>query len=333
MIKCNFCNAEFKNRRGIALHLSTKENKNFSSDLNREEYLVNMLFGAENVKKVLSKYINEEICFNDIRVSDIDICKYVELLGIKRTHAEEKKTKRYTEKVKNTLLERYGVDNVSQIPGMVEKVKQTNIKKYGTYENYLAEKCSELHEGYKKFKNSEKFNETQEKIKQTNLERYGHENFGSGARAKEKSIETRKELYKEMTLDEKRNITSKARKSIKHRGGGGSKIELRVRKALDAIGIDYKCNQSMWDYNYDMVFDNIIIEVQGDLWHANPNKYKADDFIMKTKKVSEIWEKDKRKKEIAENNNYILIPIWECDIKPKSDEQLITFIKELIWKK
>lgn len=33
---------------------------------------------------------------------------------------------------KKTLMERYGVENAMQIPGMVDKIKETNVRKYGT---------------------------------------------------------------------------------------------------------------------------------------------------------------------------------------------------------
>lgn len=40
----------------------------------------------------------------------------------------QKKTK---DKIKETLLEKYGVDNPLKCPEIKEKVEQTNLKKYG----------------------------------------------------------------------------------------------------------------------------------------------------------------------------------------------------------
>ena len=57
-------------------------------------------------------------------------------------------------KMKNTLLDKYGVDNSSKIPGVVEKREKTFIDRYG--EN-----------------NPMKVKEIQEKAKETMRERYG----------------------------------------------------------------------------------------------------------------------------------------------------------------
>ncbi len=56
----------------------------------------------------------------------------------------------------------------------------------------------------------------------------------------------------------------------------------------------------MWNYNFDMVFDKLIIEVQGDMWHANPLFYKENDLIMGKLLAKDIWAKDERKKKKAE---------------------------------
>ncbi len=83
------------------------------------------------------------------------------------------------EKVKQTFLERYGVENLMQSLEFREKIKQTNLERYGveypmqlpefqekikqtTIEKYGVERASQLPE-------------IQEKVKQTNLERYGVE--------------------------------------------------------------------------------------------------------------------------------------------------------------
>lgn len=63
---------------------------------------------------------------------------------------------------------------------------------------------------------------------------------------------------------------------------------------------------------------NLIIEFQGDYWHANPKLYDKK-FINEVKHLTseEIWEYDKNKKDFIckELNNPIYLQIWESDYR------------------
>lgn len=63
---------------------------------------------------------------------------------------------------------------------------------------------------------------------------------------------------------------------------------------------------------------NLIIEFQGDYWHANPKLYDKN-FINKVKKLTsrEIWQYDQSKKDFIckELNNPIYLQIWESDYR------------------
>ena len=63
----------------------------------------------------------------------------------------------------------------------------------------------------------------------------------------------------------------------------------------------------------------MIIEYQGDYWHANPNKYPSGTSIKIFGKgsviVDAIWTRDKNKKELAEQCGYTIKYIWETDYK------------------
>jgi hypothetical protein len=70
--------------------------------------------------------------------------------------------------------------------------------------------------------------------------------------------------------------------------------------------------------SYDIKIGNILIEVNGDYWHANPEKYKPTDtfqFPKLTLTAKQIWNLDIYKKEIAESQGYELIYIWESEFK------------------
>lgn len=80
------------------------------------------------------------------------------------------------EKVKQTNLNRYGVENVFQLEQIQDKTKQTNLERYGL-EQAVSSK------------------EVQDKIKKTNLEKYGHESHLSSEIVRSKIKETNVARY------------------------------------------------------------------------------------------------------------------------------------------
>lgn len=84
---------------------------------------------------------------------------------------------------------------------------------------------------------------------------------------------------------------------------------------------------------YDAKVKNVLIEVNGDYWHANPIKYKeTQEFVFPGgEKITakQIWNMDKYKEEIALANGYTMLTIWENDIKQNKDK-VIENIKNYI---
>lgn len=77
---------------------------------------------------------------------------------------------------------------------------------------------------------------------------------------------------------------------------------------------------------------NICIEYYGNVWHANPKKYKFDDvpfsFKGDKKTAQEIWNDDKERIELLKKDfNIDTIVIWESDVI--SIQDILTKIKEL----
>jgi len=66
-----------------------------------------------------------------------------------------------------------------------------------------------------------------------------------------------------------------------------------------------------------------IIEVYGDYWHCNPNKY-SDDFIHPYFKMTAVARRKLDEERIAylESLGYSITIVWESDLN--------TFIKELV---
>jgi G:T-mismatch repair DNA endonuclease (very short patch repair protein) len=88
-------------------------------------------------------------------------------------------------------------------------------------------------------------------------------------------------------------------------------------------------------YFYDLYIPsiNLIIEIQGDYWHANPNRYNAEDLVhykFADIKAQDIWDRDKVKQDFAISKGYKLIVIWEYFIKNISKEELKQYLNNLI---
>jgi hypothetical protein len=78
---------------------------------------------------------------------------------------------------------------------------------------------------------------------------------------------------------------------------------------------------------------NLVIEIQGDYWHASPYIFKENDkikFQSSTVLAKEIWERDrKRKQEIINTLNCDYIEIWEGRFK-EDKEKIINQINYVI---
>lgn len=71
---------------------------------------------------------------------------------------------------------------------------------------------------------------------------------------------------------------------------------------------------------------NIAFEVNGDYWHMNPKLYNENDVNEKTNETAkEIWDKDEYKKQVCESMNISYNVIWEYDWKNNNE-----YIKEKI---
>lgn len=90
-------------------------------------------------------------------------------------------------------------------------------------------------------------------------------------------------------------------------------------------------NRYVYYIDYYIKDWKIAIEYNGDLFHANPKKYKEDDKPIPGSNITafEIWEKDRIKKEtLLKEKNIIIIEVWEGNL-PKYDE----LIKEIYEKR
>lgn len=80
-------------------------------------------------------------------------------------------------------------------------------------------------------------------------------------------------------------------------------------------------------YQYDFIIHEkrILIEVNGDYWHGNPNSFNINGSDGK-RKLNDIqlkkMEKDKLKLEFATKHNFKIIYIWEEEINNNNFSKL-----------
>lgn len=79
-------------------------------------------------------------------------------------------------------------------------------------------------------------------------------------------------------------------------------------------------------YVFDIKHKDVIIEFNGDYWHANPKKYDATDKI-RGKLASCIWSNDKAKLDLARSFGFRVLVVWESDYKTDKDKIINEVIK------
>jgi very-short-patch-repair endonuclease len=100
-----------------------------------------------------------------------------------------------------------------------------------------------------------------------------------------------------------------------------SKLEMIFEKMLIESRIKYETqfNLSHRLYDFKVKNTNILVEVDGDFYHTNPNKYTSP--ICKTQE--NVMKNDTKKNDIARSSGYTLLRFWESDIL-NNPQQVIT---------
>lgn len=84
-------------------------------------------------------------------------------------------------------------------------------------------------------------------------------------------------------------------------------------------------------YSYDFVFNNKVIEFNGDYWHCNPETYESTYYHNHKKMTAnEIWIADNIKIEAIKNRGYDVLIIWENNYKQNKEkviQECIEFLK------
>lgn len=331
-MECPICNQSCVNRRILSLHMA-KHHKNLPL-IEREYIICNLLFGVEVVQELITQYKDEVICCDDLVRNKTDIVKLLKLLGLKRTNQQEKLTKRYREKYSSTIIERYGVDNVSKSEDIKKKKLNTMVETTGhnDYSSFFKSVKEQRESALRThLADVEQLRQRYETMKVTLKERYGVSNAGQIGFVRKLNAEKQKLFFQFMSDDDKRLFTLPARSTFIRGHNWCSQIEQRIHLALEKAEIPFKKHVFINGYNFDILIGkNLLIEINGDFWHANPRIYIESDIVIGDKRASDIWAKDLRKR-MSISSEYNLLVYWEMDINSMSDEDVYNMLIEDIY--
>lgn len=150
------------------------------------------------------------------------------------------------------------------------------------------------------------------------------------------SIETRKNISKSLQgkrkgknnpMYGKTHTPEAIKKIMKHRPC--TSLELKMKELLDEHNIKYTFqffinnNRVCKSYDFKIKNSNVIIEVDGDYWHGNPNTDNHHKFVNETKL------NDLKKTKLAESRGYTVLRFWESDVLSDKNT-IINQIKQAI---
>lgn len=86
-------------------------------------------------------------------------------------------------------------------------------------------------------------------------------------------------------------------------------------------------------YDFVDTYRKIVIEFNGDYWHANPTKYHPDDKLDhkggNIVLAKDVWKKDEEKFNLMKNEGYNVIVVWESDYLSNKEKMVNRIIDEL----
>lgn len=150
-------------------------------------------------------------------------------------------------------------------------------------------------------------------------------------------LETVKVKSKQTLFDKYGVLNSIELPSYKRNNGRLSSIHKKIANYLSDINVQFelekgnlfKAYNKILQRNYNPIVDiivedkKLVIEINGDYYHADPKKYKPTDMLYKWKGYQEakaIWEFDNQRKEQIESFGYKVLVLWETDIRNNFSE-------------
>lgn len=232
--------------------------------------------------------------------------------------------KNRSEKMKESLMLKYGVENASQIKDVPEKVKNTKKLRYGD-ENYVnrakAIETNLIRHGVENYTQTDEY---KHRIKQTSLLKYGVEHFTQSNKVKEKIIETNLKKYGVKFSLQNKSIREKGYESILKNGGYTlQRGNLAERPAYIAHKDAYRkrvleyaenggfTNVKLLDVN-EMQFECLICN---DIFFANPDSGLAKGNAQKYPRCYQCFPIGKNAKFSLFHQEFVSFLIQFCGLK------------------
>lgn len=112
---------------------------------------------------------------------------------------------------------------------------------------------------------------------------------------------------------------------------GTSKLEKRVAKIGNQYGFQPSIVVGRYLSDLMHLDKKIIVEVNGDYWHCNPNLWKADELHpLKKMTAQEVWDKDNKREDYLTSLGYTICIIWEADIIKGKNKFIQNFFEEIL---
>jgi very-short-patch-repair endonuclease len=245
-----------------------------------------------------------------------------------RTLKAECNNVRTREKYVGTIYKKYGVPNISQCSEIKEKKRQTFLKNYGVDNIYKDPNFKKWILENNFAWNVPSIEENEQRIEKQTISIikfwYDPNNKDRTDKIKQNNKLLTQKWWNNLNDEQKNSIIQK-RKIV------NSRLESKISEILMYLNIGFSTQKFINRFAYDFLINStkILIEVNGDFWHANPDLYEPD-FILHhpNKRISakDLWNKDLVKKINAEKEGYTVIYIWESEIRKKTDNELIELI-------
>lgn len=296
-------------------------------------------------KKIISReFKNYLACRKDgyDTCSDCKTVKYKETIYNKYGVNNIMEVPEVRDKIKNTLMERYNVTHNSQIDGFKEKTKKTWLKKYGVEHPFYLDEIKEK----RTLTNLERYgsscpllNEDILKKKQdTIFERYGVENVSQIEDVKEKKRQASLKKYGVECTLQSNEIKERVRKTMLNRYGYEyvwQVPELRI-KALETMSKNGTTPTSTQQIN---IYDMIKKRYPNTELNYPFNKFSLDIFLLFNDIKIDIeydgwyWhqdsQRDRRRDEYLKSQGFKILRIRSGNKLP-TEEQLFEAIDKLI---
>ena len=260
-----------------------------------------------------AKFCSKECQYSDLGkkiTKEIKIKSNLEKYGVEHTsqlkEVTDKRTKsradhvnEIQQHVRESLYKKYGAYDVMHIPHILQKIKDTNLKKFGV-EFPLQQLKKENSEIYQKISQTciNKFDvdsplknkEVREKIKQTNIQKYGVDNLFKNDIIKEKIKQTNIQKYGVDYLFKSNIIKEKIKQTNIQKYGvdnplKNKEIREKIKQTnIQKYGVDNPLkNKEIWKKSQDNRQISSKSKLENNFLNYLKLKYESDDIITQYK--------------------------------------------------